>query len=203
MQSVPLLHDRRPDSIFAWRDGKPISTLHFLTDVLSLAEKLPANPYVLNLCADRYHFAVVFSAAMLRGQISLLPPNHTPDLIKRLAQHYPGLYCLTDGGDGLAALETVFYPDLSGVNLQKPAMPEIPAGQVAAIVFTSGSTGDPMPNEKTWGAVSRSVTVEAMRLGIYNRDDLTLLGTVPAQHMYGFESTVLIAMQGGVRLHAA
>jgi len=213
MQAVPLLHRRRPDSIFARQNGKPISTQRFLTDVLSLAETLPANPYVLNLCADRYRFTVVFSAAMLRGQISLLPPNHTPDLINRLKQLYPGLYCVTDGADGHATLQTIFYPDLPGmdlpgidlpgINLPTPEMPEIPAAQVAAIVFTSGSTGDPMPNEKTWGAVSRSVTVEAMRLGIYNRGDLTLLGTVPAQHMYGFESTVLIALQGGVILHAA
>ncbi len=203
MQAVPLLHRRHPDSIFAWQGGKAISAQRFLTDVLSLAEKLPANPYVLNLCADRYRFAVVFSAAMLRGQISLLPPNHTPDLINRLKQCYHGLYCVTDGANGPAALQTIIYPDLSGINLPKSAMPEIPASQVAAIVFTSGSTGDPMPNEKTWGAISRSVTVEAMRLGIFDRGDLTLLGTVPAQHMYGFESTVLIAMQGGVRLHAA
>lgn len=203
MQAVPLLHFRRPDSIFAWQDGKPISTRRFLTDVLSLAEKLPANPYVLNLCADRYRFAVVFSAAMLRGQISLLPPNHTPDLINRLKQRYPGLYCVTDGADNHAALQTISFPDLSGTNLADPAIPEIPAAQVAAIVFTSGSTGDPMPNEKTWGAISRSVTVEAMRLEIFNRGDLTLLGTVPAQHMYGFESTVLIALRGGVILHAA
>ena len=40
-------------------------------------------------------------------------------------------------------------------------------------------------------------------MGIFNRGDLTLLGTVPAQHMYGFESTALIAMQAGVILHAA
>lgn len=203
MQAVPLLHCRRPDSIFAWQGGKAISAQRFLKDAVSLAEKLPANPYVLNLCADRYRFAVVFSAAMLRGQISLLPPNHTPDLINRLKQRYPGLYCVTDGVDRHAALQTISYPDLSGKNLPDPVMPEIPAAQVAAIVFTSGSTGDPMPNEKTWGAISRSVTVEAMRLGIFRRGDLTLLGTVPAQHMYGFESTVLIAMQGGVVLHAA
>lgn len=203
MQAVPLLHLRRPDSTFAWQGGKPVSTRRFLADVLLLAEKLPANPYVLNLCSDRYRFAVVFSAAMLRGQISLLPPNHTPDLINRLKQRYPGLYCVTDGTDVFASLQTIFYPDLSGDDLAEPTNPEIPAAQVAAIVFTSGSTGDPMPNEKTWGAVARSATVEAMRLGIYNRGDLTLLGTVPAQHMYGFESTVLIAMQGGVVLHAA
>src|SRR3989338_5315949 len=203
MQAVPLLHLRRPDSIFAWQNGKTISTQRFLTDVLSLAETLPANSHVLNLCADRYRFVVVFSAAMLRGQISLLPPNHTPDLISRLKQRYPGLYCVTDGAEGPATLQTVIYPDLSAIGLSDSAIPEIPAAQVAAIVFTSGSTGEPMPNIKTWGAVSRSATVEAMRLGIFNRGDLTLLGTVPAQHMYGFESTVLIAMQGGVVLHAA
>jgi len=202
-QAIPLLNQHLPDSVFAWQDGKAISTRRFLTDVLSLAEILPAHPHVLNLCADRYRFVVVFSAAMLRGQISLLPPNHTPDLINRLSQQYPGLYCLTDGANEHAALQTIFYPDLSGVNMLQPAMPEIPAAQVAAIVFTSGSTGDPMPNEKTWGAISHSVTVEAKRLGIFNRGDLTLLGTVPAQHMYGFESTALIAMQGGVMLHAA
>jgi acyl-coenzyme A synthetase/AMP-(fatty) acid ligase len=202
MQAVPLLRLHRPDSVFARQDGKAITTRRFLADVLSLAEKLPEHPYVLNLCSDRYRFVVVFSAAMLRGQISLLPPNHTPDLINRLSQNYPGLYCLTDGAVGPAALQTIIYPELSGVNLPDPAIPEIPAGQVAAIVFTSGSTGDPMPNEKTWGAISHSVTVEARRLGIFNRGDLTLLGTVPAQHMYGFESTALIAMQAGVILHA-
>ena len=203
MQAVPLLRLHRPDSIFAWQFNQAVSSRRFLSDVLSLAEKLPAHPYVLNLCADRYRFIVVFSAAMLRGQISLLPPNHTPDLINRLSRSYLGLYCMTDGADGPAGLQTIFYPDLSTENFPEPAMPEIPANQVAAIVFTSGSTGEPMPNEKTWGAISQSVTVEAKRLGIYNRGDLTLLGTVPAQHMYGFESTALIAMQGGVILHAA
>lgn len=202
-QTIPLLHLRRPDSIFAWQDGRAITVRRFLTDVLSLAEKLPEHPYVLNLCSDRYRFVVVFSAAVLRGQTSLLPPNHTPDLINRLSLHYPGIYCVTDGAEGPAALRTVFYPDISGADMPMPAMPEIPASQLAAIVFTSGSTGNPLPNEKTWGAISRSVTVEARRLGILDRGDLTLLGTVPAQHMYGFESTALIAMQGGVVLHSA
>ena len=208
MQAVPLLAFRHPDSIFAWQDGKAISTRRFLADVLSLAETLPEHSYMLNLCADRYRFVVVFSAAMVRGQISLLPPNHTPDLINRLSQQYASLYCMTDGANGPATLQTMHYPDSSGADLRNPdlpdtAMPEIPAKQVAAIVFTSGSTGNPMPNLKTWGAISQSVTVEASRLGILNRGDLTLLGTVPAQHMYGFESTALIAMQGGVILHAA
>ncbi len=203
MPSIPLLKFHRPESVFAWQDGSPISAQRFLTDVISLAKRLPAHSYVLNLCNDRYRFVVGFAAAMLRGQISLLPPSHTPDLIERLSGHYAGLYCLTDGAHGIGSLQTMSYPNLSEVGLMQTPMPEIPATQVAAIVFTSGSTGNPMPNEKTWGAISLSVTAEASRLGILNRGDLTLLGTVPPQHMYGFESTALIALQGGVILHSA
>ena len=36
---------------------------------------------------------------------------------------------------------------------------------------------------------------EAQRLGIRGIGAYTLIGTVPAQHMYGFESTVLLALQ--------
>jgi acyl-coenzyme A synthetase/AMP-(fatty) acid ligase len=205
--SIPLLRFHTPEAIFAWQNGNPITASRYLTDVIALAERLPDQSYIINLCADRYRFVVGFSAALLRGQISLLPPNQTPDLIKRLSLHYPGLYCLTDGANGPAALQTIHFPDLSDADLRQAPMspvqmPELAASQVAAIVFTSGSTGEPMPNEKTWGAISRSVTAEADRLSILGRGDLTLLGTVPAQHMYGFESTALIAMQGGVILHA-
>ena len=203
MQSIPLLKFHQPESVFAWQGGKTISAQRFLTDVIALAERLPARSYVLNLCNDRYRFMVGFSAAMLRGQISLLPPSHTSDLVNRLAQQYADLYCLSDAAHSHASLQTLSYPDLSDVNLLHVPLPEIPAAQVAALVFTSGSTGNPMPHEKTWGALSKDVIAEASRLGILNRGDLTLLGTVPPQHMYGFESTALIALQGGVILHAA
>ncbi|MBI5430981.1 MAG: AMP-binding protein [Nitrosomonadales bacterium] len=201
VSSIPLLRHKAHGATFAWRGGNAVSAARFVAEAGALAARLPEQKYVLNLCADRYRFAVGFSAAMLRGQISLLPPNHTPDLIRRLSLHYPGLYCLSDGAQGPVMLPTVAYPDLSGA-IAPTAMPEIPAAQVAAIVFTSGSTGDPMPNEKTWGALARNVTAEAGRLGILERNDLTLLGTVPPQHMYGFESTVLIALQSGVMMHA-
>jgi len=200
---IPLLRNPAGEATFAWQEGKAIPAARFLADVDALAAQLPDEKFVLNLCADRYRFAVGFSAAMLRGQVSLLPPNHTPDLIRRLSRHYPGLYALADGAQASGVLPSFVYPDMSGAEDRQAAMPEIPADRVVAIVFTSGSTGDPMPNEKTWGAVSQSVTAEARRLGILDRHDLTLLGTVPPQHMYGLESTVLIAMRGGVMLHSA
>ena len=53
--------------------------------------------YILNLCTDRYRFAVGFCAALLREQTSLLPPNYTPSFVERLGQRYPDMYCLADG----------------------------------------------------------------------------------------------------------
>ena len=203
MPPIPLLMFHQPDSVFAWQNGKAITTQRFLTDVILLAERLPARSYILNLCNDRYRFLVGFSAALLHGQISLLPPNQTSHLLDRLHQHYPNLYCLSDGDHYHGTLETLAFPDLSQSGLLGAAIPEIPSAQIAATVFTSGSTGNPMPNEKTWGSLTRSVAAEARRLSILNRGDLTLLGTVPPQHMYGFESTALIAMQAGLILHAA
>ena len=212
---LPLLRFHRNEAIFAWQNGRSISAQKFLMDVAFLAERLPAMHFVLNLCSDRYRFAVGFAAAMLRNQVSLLPPNLTSNLIEQLSQQYENLYCLTDSAQipsspqspGVSQspdnLPTLRFPDLTHLSDAQISMPEIPAEQVAAIVFTSGSTGNPLPQEKTWGAISRSVIAEASRLGILDRGDLTLLATVPPQHMYGFESSVLIAMQGGVQLHAA
>lgn len=201
VSSIPLLRQQSGEATFAWQNGRPITVRHFLANVRELAARLPDSRYVLNLCADRYRFAVGFCAAMLRGQLSLLPPNHTPDLLARLSVNYPGLYCMTDGAQDSDILPAFSYPDLAATPSQV-VMPEIPAEQVIAIVFTSGSTGDPMPNEKTWGTVSMSVTAAASRLGILDRNDLTMLGTVPPQHMFGLESTVLVALRGGVMLHA-
>src|SRR6185437_7182387 len=74
-------------------------------------------------------------------------------------------------------------------------VPEISAEQVAAYVFTSGSTGVPIPYPKTWGKLVRCVRDEAARLGFVDGRSHALLATVPPQHMYGFESSVLLALQ--------
>lgn len=96
----------------------------FLCDVSRLAASLPDRQYLLNLCADRYRFAVGFAAALLRRQVNLLPPNETPDLIERLASRYPGVYCLSDRNTGLDSLETVLFPALGGRGTQAVPVPE-------------------------------------------------------------------------------
>jgi len=73
---------------------------------------------------------------------------------------------------------------------------------MAAILFTSGSTGEPVPYPKTWGSLVRSARAEIDRLDVRALPGMAVLGTVPPQHSYGLESTVLMVMQGGLALHA-
>jgi acyl-coenzyme A synthetase/AMP-(fatty) acid ligase len=81
-------------------------------------------------------------------------------------------------------------------------VPAFAEAQTAAIAFTSGSTGRPAPHGKTWGALARGAAAEAMRFGLHLPGKATLVGTVPPQHMYGLESTVLMALRNGLALHA-
>ena len=82
------------------------------------------------------------------------------------------------------------------------SMPEIEHDQLAAYVFTSGSTGTPLPYRKTWGRLVNCVRYEAERLDLLDGRSHAIVGTVPPQHMYGFESTVLLALQSGNALGA-
>ena len=204
MSSLPLIWADDLAAPFAWRDGQAISRHQYLADVRQLAQLLPENGAMLNLTGDRYRFAVGIGAAMLRGQSSLLPPNHTPDMIERLRGLFPAAYALVDHPSIEAALPIVRYPaepaPLSGAT----EVPQISEETLAVQVLTSGSTGAPVPHAKRWGFLHKGALSEAQRLaqqmGLRHMNGVSLLATVPAQHMYGFESTVLLAMLSGAAI---
>jgi len=202
MITIPLVHGYGPRSVFAYREGRAVGVEEFLRDVWQLAAELPERRHVFNRCADRYRFAVGFSAALLRRQVSLLPPNETPDLIAQLVTQYPDVYCLSDRAGAPAALKTVSFPKPAGGGPAAPRVPVVPEAHVAAVVFTSGSTGEPVPYRKTWGSLVRSALAEIDCLGVRAQPGMAVLGTVPPQHSYGLESTVLMVLQGGLALHA-
>ncbi len=169
----------------------------FLSDAAHLARTLPDGNHVLNVCADRYHFTVGLAACLMTGRVSLLPSTHTPEVIEQLLRFAPDAFCLTDEVRCEIGLPKVYYPELPPAGEAEWAVPEIPVSQVAAIVFTSGSTGIPLPYKKTWGRLARCVRDGAPRLGLSDGRSHALIGTVPPQHMYGFESTVLLALVSG------
>src|SRR5258706_856530 len=188
MADIPLIRNFDAGAGFAFRNRRPIRVEEFLGEVRRLADSLPDRRYVVNLCADRYQFAVGLCAALLRRQVNLLPPNVAPDLLKRLSLEYPGLYCLSDGAvQPPLQIETFLYPPTG--NTVSASVPQIPEEQIAVIGFTSGSTGQPTPNPKSWGALAKSGLAEFERLGVAAHRNMSVLGTVPQQHSYGLEST--------------
>jgi acyl-coenzyme A synthetase/AMP-(fatty) acid ligase len=188
----------------AYRGARRITAAQFLADVERIAAQLPQRRHLVNLCADRYRFTVGLTAALLRGQVSLLPPNQTPDLLGELLRDYPDVYALGDSAPQSGVLEHVFYrEEMSGESKHRPLrVPSFAEGQVAAIAFTSGSTGVPTPHPKTWGALARGARAEFERFAPQLGNRACLVGTVPAQHMFGLESTVLLALRNGLALHA-
>jgi len=206
-RAYPLVSHTSPDSIIAWHLGQPVTVRHFLADVMRLAAGLPPGGHIFNVCADRYRFTVGLCAALVAGKISLLPSTHTPEMVRQLASFAPDAFCLHDAPDCDIALPRFRIPGFVGqagaATLPEPSIPSIPGERVMAYVFTSGSTGQPVPHRKTWGFLVSNVRAAAARLGLQDGRAYTLVGTVPPQHMYGFESTVLLALQGGIALSAA
>ena len=195
---IPLIQHQHADQPVAYLPGAVISATQFVSDVQSLAAQLPQGRYVINLCGDRYRFAVGLCAALVRGQISLLPPNYTPAFIASLVDDHPGLYGLTDSPLTEIELERFDFPTLAPDVRNTFVVPSIPAQQVAAYVFTSGSTGRPTAHIKTWGGIARGALAQAQRFALVPGSVTTLVGTVPPQHMYGLESSLLLALQTGI-----
>lgn len=201
MPTHPLVFHSSPDQTIAWRDGTPVTVRAFVADVARVAAALPAGGHVFNVCRDRYRFAVSLCAALVAGKISLLPSTHTPEMVRQLASFAPDAFCLHDAPDCTIDLPRFAYPDAAPRALADDApfaVPRIDAARIMAYVFTSGSTGTPVPHRKTWGFLVGCVRAAAERLGLLDGRAATLIGTVPAQHMYGFESTVLLALIGGL-----
>ncbi|WP_432260774.1 AMP-binding protein [Cupriavidus sp. TMH.W2] len=205
MTTLPIVAHASPEDIIAWAHGRPVTVRQFLADAASLAAALPAGGHVFNACADRYRFTVGLCAALLAGKATLLPPSHTPEMVRQLLAFAPDAFCLHDQPDAAFDMPAVHYRDgLAGTVSNGPAdIPRIPAAQVMAYVFTSGSTGTPVPHRKTWGAMARCARAAAQRLGLLDGRAWTLAGTVPPQHMFGLEATVMLVLQGRAALVAA
>jgi acyl-coenzyme A synthetase/AMP-(fatty) acid ligase len=201
-----LITSHTPDDVLAWRPSGPVPVRQFLADAHALAAWLPQAQAVFNLCEDRYHFAVLFAACAMRRQISLQPPSYAPEVIQRIAQQYGPCVAVVDAAWQASgsvtwspeSVNTLVFPELA--SLARPAepadMPMLDSDQTVAVLFTSGSTGQPQPHAKTWGKLVLNGQAEAHALGLHEQP-AALVGTVAVQHSYGFESTFLLALHGG------
>lgn len=202
MSNAPLIGPYRPDDVLAWEQGGPRTACQFLSDVARLAESLPDRPTVLNLATSRYEFLVGFAAAILRRQVTLLPQSRAPQTLRRIAVDYPDSYGLTDRNDTIEGIESVSIQPRGGQAPWPGEIPPVPLNQVVAIAFTSGSTGQPMPNKKTWGALTAVAYATGARLGIKGGERAAVVATVPHQHMFGLEASVMLPVMHGLVMDA-
>ncbi|MGA9421429.1 MAG: AMP-binding protein [Rhodanobacteraceae bacterium] len=205
--TLPLLACGNRSQVVAWRDGRGIDSAEFLADVAQVAALLPDLTHAVNLCEDRYAFLVAFCAVICRGQTNLLPPSRAPQAIDEALAAHPASYALSDGACTTGANPSICLPALGSEGSPAFAgMPTVAVGQVAAIGFTSGSTGLPKANPKTWGQfqVSSANNVELLgrSLGLDHGAIANIVATVPPQHMYGLEMSVLLPLTGPFSVHA-
>jgi acyl-coenzyme A synthetase/AMP-(fatty) acid ligase len=198
------LVDRPGNAVLFQRGDTEVTAAMFLRDCHGVAATLPDGAHMINLCRDRYAFTVAFAASVLRRHVCLLTGERSDAALTALADAFPGAYIATDepdpgnrgavAGGGLPAVVVDPVEDAIPTQGAAPANPAIPADQLAAIVFTSGSTGVPTPHRKLWGALVERSRAAAEQFGLHATEPCAVVGTVPPQHMYGFETTVLLPL---------
>jgi acyl-coenzyme A synthetase/AMP-(fatty) acid ligase len=204
MNSLPLLPSYLATQIVAYRNQRPVSQAEFLRDVLTLAERLPQTGHVFNLCKDRYWFSVGLFAAISRGVVSLLQNSTAPENMAALFVDFPDAICLGELATPIMAkmpYVVVPHATLPGPVMQLD-MPQIPLTQQIVRIFTSGSTGKPQAHSMTFSRMYKCAIAEAERMWEVVGGPCSVLGTVPPQHMFGLEATVLLPIFGGGRFSA-
>ena len=191
------------DRAIAFDAGGEVTLATFLAQVRGVAAALPAGGHAVNLCEDRYRFLVAFCAIALRGQVNLLPPSRAPAVVDEVLAQHADSYCV---GDAVLDPSPPRYwrlpgrlPELDG------EAPQLDEHALVAIGFTSGSTGSPQENPKTWGNFRASTAQNlAVLADLWPAGETPhVVATVPPQHMYGMELSVLLPLLGGAAVHAA
>ena len=197
-ESLPLFVSADPQRPIAWRRGAPVPLAEFQSHVASVIARLPkqaASAAMINLCEDRYKFLVAYAAALSVGHTVLLPSSRAEQVVADVANANAGSYRTDD--------------ELIDAALAQPSNDPV-NGQVAGdmtvmIGYTSGSTGQPKTFPKLWRTVSGSNArnAQSIRAAIADRSSpVWILATVPPQHMYGMELSVLLPLAADMAVHA-
>jgi len=189
---LPVINDYHPARPFAWRNGQAITCGMALSAMETLAQTLQPGRAYLNLCEDRCRFTIAFGAVCLAGGVNLLPPHHGQRALDDVRAQFPDSTTIDD--DTVASSE-------QEASSQPPATaPVIGSRHCAALVFTSGSTGAPTPHRKYWGDLHHIIDCWYARF-LPGQPPLNIVATVPPQHMYGLETSVLPVLHAGFAAH--
>lgn len=206
MEKLTELIDN-PDFWNDWQDqpvattgNRFISRQQFLQQAIHLSNQLPEKTYAINLCKDRYHFAVAFLAVLLKNQTSILPSNNAPQNINELIEEYADSYLLGDEANDRDYRHYYRVPAMQNEGSDNGVISrekiQLNPDHLAVITFTSGSTGKAKPNHKYWWQLEQATRLALQRFSLSGLPARALISTVPPQHMYGLETSILYPLLG-------
>ncbi len=186
-------------STYCYNKHESISIGNLFANADAFSRNLPNHQYVFNLCENRYHFAVAFLAAAIRRQHILLPSSRHQGALREVISDFDDCYMIYDCNQDKPEL---YIPstkiELPAGDNTSGTFPDIPDEYTVCTAFTSGSTGKPVPNPKTWGSLLASTRMALKKFGFDgNRNQgRHIVCTVPAQHMYGLETSIFYPLAG-------
>lgn len=185
----------KPDDSFAFVGNGVVKTSEFDANAASIADRIPQAGKVLNLCEDRYRFMLAFRAALSRRATTLLPYSHSSQAIGEMI----------DANAGCMVIDDRTLDHSTPCRTTDESIHEIP-DFMAAVGHTSGTTGVPSAHVKWWSHLQATTALNADTIlaALAPRDRQAppcILATVPPQHMYGFEMSVLLPLLAGFRVH--
>jgi acyl-coenzyme A synthetase/AMP-(fatty) acid ligase/3-hydroxymyristoyl/3-hydroxydecanoyl-(acyl carrier protein) dehydratase len=202
----PIFEGFAPSSVIAWRGGERLTAGAALAAARRLARALPPSRYAINVCDALDHFLVATLAALVGGRTLILPAARLPRVLADLRTRYPDSVCVADRAAACADATALVDPWVDAALRERDddvaAWPALPDDCPAAILFTSGSTGEPQPHPKTWGELADGARALMRSIGT-PPPGVAILGTLPPQHMFGFETTVMLPLHSGAPVLAA
>ncbi len=205
--SLPLTHreqgSHRP---LLWGRQRCLTREDFFRKAGAFAEKLPSSAYAINLCSERGTFMVGLMAALQRNQVVLLPPSRAIGVVRDVKDRFPDSHIMIDADaediDQIRIGGPLSPLDLGSLSSDRATGPFLPsASQIAAIAFTSGSTGETNAHEKTWASVDTGARLAAKRFGL--TPETGIVATVPPQHMYGLETSIFYPLIADCSVHTS
>lgn len=194
---MPIPYSTDAGRPILWARDRVMTVAEFSRDVERVAASLPPAGYLINLCEQRDRFLMLYAAALLRGHTSLMPPSRAPEVVGEVEASFSGSYRCDDAWVDRAI----------GVAPREALGPvRVAEEQIVQIAFTSGSTGVPRAHAKSWKQLMGSTRMNAARI----REALEphhgdarpwIVATVPAQHMYGTELSVLLPLAADMAVH--
>lgn len=203
---MTLIVEGGAGELIAWRESGSVSRGEFVSMARHLSQVLPDAPAYLNLCDDRFRFMLGFAAIVLRGGVNLLPPSLAPEALSALRNEYPGCGAIADRPIPIPGREPFVFDDTRNPvqfgNFDELSGKSVPDDFVVAVAYTSGSSGRPQGHPKRWIELVSTALLARERL-FASLAHMNVVGTVPPQHMYGFETLITMALVGGTRTSSA